>query len=44
MVIPVGTTIQELKRIVKRSGGIETRNVIPVRFVPFTGEGIRQRK
>jgi protein-L-isoaspartate(D-aspartate) O-methyltransferase len=44
MVIPVGTTFQELKRIVKRSGGIETRDVIPVRFVPFTGEGMRQRK
>lgn len=44
MVVPVGTHSQELKKIVKRSGKIETTDVIPVIFVPMTGEGVRQKK
>ena len=44
LIIPVGTSYQELKKIVKRGGEVEVRNVIPVRFVPFTGEGVRQKK
>jgi protein-L-isoaspartate(D-aspartate) O-methyltransferase len=44
MVVPVGTHTQELIRIVKRSGKIETTNVIPVVFVPMTGEGVKQKK
>jgi len=44
MVVPVGTHAQELKKIVKRSGKIETTDVIPVIFVPMTGEGVRQKK
>jgi protein-L-isoaspartate O-methyltransferase len=44
MVVPVGTHSQELKRIVKRSGKIETTDVISVIFVPMTGEGIKQKK
>jgi len=44
LVVPVGTHSQELKRIVKRSGKIETTDVIPVIFVPMTGEGIKQKK
>jgi protein-L-isoaspartate(D-aspartate) O-methyltransferase len=44
MVLPVGTYTQELKKIVKRSGKIETTNIIPVVFVPMTGEGVRQKK
>jgi protein-L-isoaspartate(D-aspartate) O-methyltransferase len=44
MVVPVGTYAQELKKIVKRSGKIVTTDVIPVVFVPMTGEGVKQKK
>jgi protein-L-isoaspartate(D-aspartate) O-methyltransferase len=44
MVVPVGTYAQELKKIVKRSGKIETIGVIPVVFVPMTGEGVKGKK
>ncbi len=44
MVVPVGTHTQELVKIVKRSGKIETTNVIPVLFVPMTGEGVKQNR
>jgi protein-L-isoaspartate(D-aspartate) O-methyltransferase len=44
MVVPVGTYSQALKKITKRSGKIETTDVIPVVFVPMTGEGIKQKK
>lgn len=44
MVVPVGTHTQELKKIVKRSGKIETADVIPVLFVPMTGEGVKHKK
>ncbi len=44
MVVPVGTYTQELKKIVKRSGKVETIDVIPVLFVPMTGEGVKQKK
>ena len=44
LVIPVGTFTQELKKIVKRAGKLETTSVIPVIFVPMTGEGVKQRK
>ncbi len=44
MVVPVGTYAQELKKIVKRSGKIETTDVIPVVFVPMTGDGVKQKK
>lgn len=43
MVVPVGTYAQELKKIVKRSGKIETTDVISVVFVPMTGEGVKQK-
>ena len=43
MVLPVGVYTQELKKIVKRSGKMETINVIPVVFVPMTGEGVKQK-
>ncbi len=43
MVVPVGTYAQELKKIIKRSGKIEATDVIPVLFVPMTGEGVKQR-
>jgi len=44
MVVPVGTYSQVLKKIVKRSGRIETSDIIPVVFVPMTGEGVKQKK
>ncbi len=44
MVVPVGTYAQELKKIVKRSGKVETIDVVPVIFVHMTGEGIKQKK
>ena len=44
MVVPVGTYSQVLKKIVKRSGRIETSDIIPVVFVPMTGEGAKQKK
>jgi len=43
MVIPVGTSFQKLKKIVKRGGKIEITDVLPVRFVPMTGEAKRQK-
>jgi protein-L-isoaspartate(D-aspartate) O-methyltransferase len=44
MVIPVGEFTQELKKIVKRGGKLETTNVIPVIFVPMTGDGVKQKE
>jgi protein-L-isoaspartate(D-aspartate) O-methyltransferase len=44
LVVPVGAYSQELKKIVKRSGKIETTDIIPVIFVPMTGEGVKQKK
>jgi len=39
MVIPVGSFYQQLKVIARRSANdFPTRDVIPVRFVPMTGE------
>ena len=42
MVVPVGTYHQILKKIVKRSGKIQSSDIVPVAFVPMTGEGIKQ--
>jgi len=44
MVLPVGNYSQELKKVVKRSGKIETIDIIPVVFVPMTGVGVKQKK
>ena len=44
MVIPVGKLTQELKKIVKRGGKLETTNVIPVIFVPMTGDGVKEKE
>jgi len=43
MVIPVGDFYQELKVITRGRDGFEERSVIPVRFVPMTGEIERQK-
>ncbi len=42
MVIPVGEFYQELKVITRTGDRFEERSVIPVRFVPMTGEIERQ--
>jgi protein-L-isoaspartate(D-aspartate) O-methyltransferase len=44
MVVPVGVYSQELKKITKRLGKIETTSVIPVVFVPMTGDGIKRKE
>ncbi len=44
MVVPVGAYSQELKKIVKRGGKIEATDVIPVIFVPMTGDGVKEKK
>jgi protein-L-isoaspartate(D-aspartate) O-methyltransferase len=38
LVIPVGDQNQELRVITRTDGGFDERTVIPVRFVPMTGE------
>lgn len=38
LVIPVGRYFQDLLVFTKTADGIEKRNVIPVRFVPMTGQ------
>ena len=38
MVIPVGTTYQEMMLITKTKEGVTERRTIPVRFVPMTGK------
>lgn len=38
MVIPVGSFYQQLKVITRTASGFSERDVIPVRFVPMTGE------
>jgi protein-L-isoaspartate(D-aspartate) O-methyltransferase len=38
LVIPVGSGIQELVRITKTADGTKRENLLPVRFVPMTGE------
>jgi len=42
LVIPVGSYFQDLLVYTRTSTGFEKRNVIPVRFVPMTGEATRQ--
>ncbi len=44
MVIPVGSIYQELLLIEKKGGKIFKKSIIPVRFVPMTGEHVRKRK
>jgi len=44
MVLPVGSYTQELKKIIKRFGKVETTDVIPVVFVPMTGEGVKGKR
>jgi protein-L-isoaspartate(D-aspartate) O-methyltransferase len=39
LVIPVGTSNQELQVHERTADGIRVRRVLPVRFVPMTGDG-----
>jgi protein-L-isoaspartate(D-aspartate) O-methyltransferase len=43
LVLPVGDFYQELVVCTKTAAGITRRSVIPVRFVPMTGEGVLRR-
>ena len=42
LVIPVGTRPQELVVVERTADGFSRRSVIPVRFVPMTGEAEKQ--
>jgi protein-L-isoaspartate(D-aspartate) O-methyltransferase len=44
LVLPVGAFAQELKKIVKRSGKIEASDILPVLFVPMTGDAVKKKK
>lgn len=44
MIIPVGDWFQELVLITKTEQGIEKKNVLPVAFVPMTGEAQKKSK
>ena len=41
LVVPVGTAVQELTRITKAPDGLREERLLPVRFVPMTGEAQR---
>ena len=43
LVMPVGAGDQELEVHRRTAAGVEVRRVIPVRFVPLTGEGARRK-
>jgi protein-L-isoaspartate(D-aspartate) O-methyltransferase len=38
LVLPVGETFQELLLVTKDAGGVQRKRLLPVRFVPMTGE------
>jgi protein-L-isoaspartate(D-aspartate) O-methyltransferase len=42
MVIPVGSMFQELKLLAKTGKGMVEKNIVPVKFVPMTGESQRK--
>ena len=44
LVIPVGEYYQELLQCVKTPGGLVCKNIIPVRFVPLTGEEVKKKR
>lgn len=43
MVIPVGTYAQELVLVEKKGGKVTQKDVIPVVFVPMTGDGVHRK-
>ena len=42
LVLPVGEYYQELLRLTKRDGRVQTESLLPVRFVPMTGQAQQQ--
>jgi protein-L-isoaspartate(D-aspartate) O-methyltransferase len=43
MIVPVGQNfVQELYLLEKKGGRVERRAVLPVRFVPMTGEALKK--
>ena len=44
MVVPVGGYSQALRKIVKQPGKVESTDVLPVIFVPMSGEGVKKKK
>jgi protein-L-isoaspartate(D-aspartate) O-methyltransferase len=44
MVIPVGSRFQELKLLTKTEEGVKEKSVIPVSFVPMTGEAQEKKR
>jgi protein-L-isoaspartate(D-aspartate) O-methyltransferase len=44
LVIPVGDYYQELKKVTKVKGEIKSQDIIPVVFVPMTGEHVKKKK
>ena len=44
LLIPVGDFYQELKRITKTEDGVKEERLLPVRFVPMTGEAENRKK
>lgn len=44
MIIPVGDWFQELILLIKKEGEVEKKRLIPVRFVPMTGEIQKEEK
>lgn len=44
MVIPVGAFFQDLLVLTKTPNGVDKKNIIPVRFVPMTGEAQKKPK
>ena len=43
LVIPVGKYFQELQQCVKKPQGLVCKSIIPVRFVPLTGEEVDKK-
>jgi protein-L-isoaspartate(D-aspartate) O-methyltransferase len=43
MIIPVGIAWQELILLERKNGEVTETRVLPVRFVPMTGEGVEQK-
>jgi len=43
MVVPVDLQ-SSIEKVVKRSGKIETSDIVPVVFVPMTGDGVKKQK
>jgi len=44
LVLPVGEYYQELLQCVKTPQGLQRRSIIPVRFVPLTGEAAKKKR